>query len=221
MHKLIGRLIAVLAFSGWSGMAPASLLTLEEVGALPSTGVHYFESVGAFDFETIRCNCPTPSNHMGLGLFNSADSPNGFADNLYNTPNNSAYLSHDIDTRMTLSAGGAFDIISMYLGNSNFQSPTLFLKGYLESVLMYDLAISVPNIPASDSVEGLLAFTSIGMSNVDRVEWSTTHINIGVVAMDSISYRAASVPVPVPVPATLALFGLGLTGLGWSRRRKF
>lgn len=27
-------------------------------------------------------------------------------------------------------------------------------------------------------------------------------------------------PVPVPVPATIALFGIGLAGLGWSRRKK-
>jgi hypothetical protein len=38
------------------------------------------------------------------------------------------------------------------------------------------------------------------------------------VAMDSIGYSAMS--TPAPVPATLALFGIGLAGLGWSRRKK-
>ncbi len=29
-----------------------------------------------------------------------------------------------------------------------------------------------------------------------------------------------TIPAPVPAPATLALFGLGLAGLGWNRRKK-
>lgn len=39
-------------------------------------------------------------------------------------------------------------------------------------------------------------------------------------AMDSVTYAVVSRATTVPAPATLALFGLGLAGLGWSRRKQ-
>ncbi len=206
----------MLVFAGWAGSAQSLLLTFEEVGDLPGAGIHHFDTVGPFSFLNIRCNCPTPSNHEGVGLFNSFDSNSAAEDNLYNTPKNSVALSHDLDVLMTLTAGGAFNIESMFLGNSHFQSPTLFLKGYLQNALIYELQVSIPNIAPSSAVEPSLVYTDINMFNVDRVEWSMSRINIGLATMDSISYSTAS----VPTPTILSLFGLGLAGLGWSRRKK-
>jgi hypothetical protein len=195
---LIGRLMTVLAFAGWAGGVSAATLTFEEIGDLPSTGVHYFEDIGAFSFETIRCNCQNPSNHYGVGLLNFADTTSSAANKLYNTPENAVYLSQGIDVRMTLATGDVFDLESMYLGNSHFQSPTLHLKGYLEDNLIYEMEVAIPNIP--NDVVGALQYVDIGMQGIDRVEWSVSSISIGYVAMDSIGYsvvpiRAAGIEI--------------------------
>ena len=52
------------------------------------------------------------------------------------------------------------------------------------------------------------------LASIDTSTGAVTTIGSTVFGLDAIAFQAA------PEPATLALFGLGLAGLGFSRRRK-
>jgi hypothetical protein len=71
-----------------------------------------------------------------------------------------------------------------------------------------------------------------GLNNVNLVSYdsfadlkalnssSSTSLNFASgISMSGLAFENSLI-VSVPVPATLALLGLGLAGLGWSRRKK-
>jgi len=57
---------------------------------------------------------------------------------------------------------------------------------------------------------GFMGFTGISFDAVRL----TTQDELSALAIDNLQYR-----VDVPAPATLALLGIGLMSLGWSRRK--
>jgi hypothetical protein len=68
----------------------------------------------------------------------------------------------------------------------------------------------------TDFTPSLVEFTDTTIS----FDFKGLRINNTDILNVRISTEPATSPSPVPLPTTLALFGIGLAGLGWSRRKK-
>jgi len=171
------------------GTANAGTLTFEEVGELPSSAVTYFESVGAFEFETTRCNCPNPALHLGAGLINNS-LKNSIPDGMYHSPVNAVYLSHDIDVRMSLTSGRMFLLNGLYLGETH-ESVLFTLKGYVGGDLVYERSVAMPGVL---STAPKLQYVEFNTPYVDSLEWHLGRATNGYMMMDDINYEIQGLP---------------------------
>ncbi len=118
----------------------------------------------------------------------------------------------DDSSRLQLDFANTYDYISFDFGNDNpgFGDPDgqMHLDLYLDGALTGSYSLTAN---WDDIMNQTLSGT--GLFNYAEIYYDTNLIEI----IDNLEYAMSG---EVPEPTTIALFGLGLLGLGFSRRRK-
>lgn len=149
-------------------------------------------AVGSFDAIGVRFNQKLAVDNGGSGTLPQS-APNAAI--------NTDAFGGDI-TGFFLGPVTAVDFISVYAGDSGGDSDTVTLFGY----------DALNNLVDSDTFTGLSAQTlSISGAGITRFEI----IQSGLIGIDDFTFNATS----VPEPGTLALLGMGLAGVAFSKRR--
>lgn len=143
---------------------------------------------------------------------------------------------------------GQTSILDVTVDNGNLSTANQSYLNTQITALMVDIAGTIFGGPTT-SFEGSLAFITTDASSIPTLDLSTdfdaravfssggfliqvgtrdgsgptqyfaqTPNDVGFIPNDIVV--RGSIANQVPAPATLALFGLGLVGLGWSRRKK-
>lgn len=219
MFKNITAALVVLAFSGWSGIANAGPVIFDNGGPLDPSDA-WLSDVGqrmADDFVLTSGNALLGDIHW-TGYYDP--------DEVGGTDNFTIAIYDDVNS---LPAAVASYVINV--GNSATRTDIGTIEsntyGTIDHFYQYSLDI--------DPI-ALIAGTTYWLSIVnDYGTWgwwrsAETGGNVLGTLDDGASWLGTGTELSfsltgpssenVPVPATLALFGIGLAGLGWSRRKK-
>jgi len=198
MLKKAVRLLMLLSIVGWAGAAQATLITFDDLevpGTSNSNLPSYSDQGFQFVPEIVAFNA-LASWHQGNGNYNTSAA-------LFNNRTNGV-------TRLSAIDAALFDLVSIDLDTvyaNNGPSPVEF-RAYSSS----NALVGTQGLTLTSDGWTTLNFTP-AFSGVSYVEWTQTS---GYHQFDNVLIDEAA----IPEPATLALFGIGLAGLGFSRKKR-
>ena len=177
-------------------------MTFDGAGNLYGYGTRS-DASGAYDFFSIDVN-----TGVGTLLNGSALSWNSYA--IFGV----AYSPSDDETFLYQSDWGAGD--GLWTIDLIDGTPTFIVDGTNNSLRPDLAADDSGNFYATDRVFGA---TGTSLYTLDRTTGLTTLVGLNGAGLNSISF-ANSGSIPVPEPGILVVFGLGLIGLGYARRKR-
>jgi hypothetical protein len=219
---MISAAAAFLGSMVLAGAANADLLAAGSVGGAPSSGI-------------TRDNFDAGTASFAVTFTGDAGYVTGASASLYAPPwlsggNGAGFGSpnqpDDADTTMYITTGtgsATFDFVGdqRYFGVlwgsiDDFNTVSFYDNGSLVKAFTGDAILAGAN--GDQGVNGTLYvnFTATDATVFDRVVFTSTE---HAFELDNVAY-GQNVPTPAPEPLTLSLFGAGLAGLGFARRRK-
>jgi hypothetical protein len=201
--KTISRFLVAVLFAGWTGAASATLID--------------FESVDPTDFGTPVLVDGFNFNIQATGWL-VGDLAVGNTPGEVGNGTNILYMSGDSNGNapnviMTQLGGGEFDLWSFDAAESTGGgADILTVTGMLFGGGTVVQSFAVGNIFESLLLVGFEGVTSVLFQGAASGSFGEVGFEL-----DNLNTESA---VATPTPATLALLGLGLVSLGWSRRKK-
>lgn len=148
---------------------------------------------------------------------------------------NPTYLTGDFGSAQTTNAGAAGNYLSTGLGTITItfaapQTSLALLWGSIDSSNTITFNNAAGDTLAGSTVQSLAAgFVSNGfqgpggsayISTLSDTPFTRVTLSSGVVSFESVGLIASTAPISVPEPASIALFSMGLLGMGLVRRRR-
>lgn len=233
-------LLAGIALVGLSANADAALITQASLFTpLPMPGIQ--TTIGLQGAAT-----PSQATIFGAGytISFSTDASQGVvqgASGVHAIPvagvshGKPTYLTGDYGSSQTVGAGASGNYFSTGLGSITitFAAPQTSLA-LLWGSIDFSNAITFNNA-SGDTLTGAMVqslaagfvgngFQGAGgsayVTTVSDTPFTTATLSSGVISFESAGYIASAAPVRVPEPASIAVFGMGLLGMGLIRRRR-